>query len=71
LTDPVTVKRDGYMLLIGVNRPAKRNVFDLAVIEAPDAAYETLGTGQELRAGVLFGHGDHFRLAWIWPRLAR
>jgi len=60
VTDPVTVERDGHVLLIGVNRPAQRNAFNLAVIEALGAAYETLGTDQELRAGVLFGHGDHF-----------
>ena len=60
LTEPITVERDGYVLLIGVNRPAKRNAFDLATIEALGAAYETLGTDDELRAGVLFAYGDHF-----------
>ena len=74
MTDPVTVERDGHVLLIGVNRPAQRNAFDLAVIEALGAAYETLGTDQELRAGVLFGHGDHFSagldLAEVGPAVA-
>ncbi len=60
MTEPITVERDGHVLLIGVNRAAKRNAFDLATIEALGAAYETLGTDPELRAGVLFGHGDHF-----------
>ena len=67
VTDPVTVERDGHVLLIGVNRPAQRNAFDLAVIEALGAAYETLGLDQELRAGVLFGHGDHFSAAGSGP----
>ena len=75
MTDPVTVERDGHVLLIGVNRPAQRNAFDLAVIEALGAAYETLGTDQGLRAGVLFGHGDHFSagldLAQVGPAVAR
>jgi enoyl-CoA hydratase/carnithine racemase len=75
VTDPVTVERDGHVLLIGVNRPAQRNAFDLAVIEALGAAYETLGTDQELRVGVLFGHGDHFSagldLAQVGPAVAR
>ena len=75
MTDPVTVERDGHVLLIGVNRPARRNAFDLAVIEALGAAYETLGTDQELRAGVLFGHGDHFSagldLAQVGPVVAQ
>ncbi len=75
MSDPVTVERDGHVLLIGVNRPAKRNAFDLAVIEALAAAYEALGTDGELRAAVLFGHGDHFSagldLAQVGPEVAR
>ena len=34
MTEPVTVERDGHVLLIGVNRPAKRNAFNLAAIDA-------------------------------------
>lgn len=60
MTEPVTVERDGHVLLIGVNRPAKRNAFNLAVIDALGGAYEILGDDDELRAAVLFGHGDHF-----------
>ncbi|HXZ75422.1 MAG TPA: crotonase/enoyl-CoA hydratase family protein [Streptosporangiaceae bacterium] len=75
MTDPITVERDGYVLLIGVNRPAKRNAFDLAAIEALGEAYEILGTDEQLRAGVLFGHGDHFSagldLAQVGPEVAR
>ncbi|MBL8909271.1 MAG: crotonase/enoyl-CoA hydratase family protein [Archangium sp.] len=56
----VTVERDGHVLLIGINRPEKRNAFDLATIDQLGAAYETLGTDDSLRVGVLFGHGDHF-----------
>jgi len=60
LPDSVTVERDGHVLLIGVNRPEKRNAFDLATIEQLAAAYDRLGAERELRSGVLFGHGDHF-----------
>jgi enoyl-CoA hydratase len=74
LTEPVTVERDGHVLLTGINRPAKRNAVDLATIEALGAAYEVLGTDDELRAGVLFGHGDHFSagldLAEVGPAVA-
>ena len=38
MTDPVTVERDGHVLLIGVNPRAQRNAFDLAVIEALSGA---------------------------------
>ena len=74
MTEPVTADRDGHVLLIGINRPAKRNAFDLATIEALGAAYERLGTDGELRAGVLFAHGDHFSagldLAEVGPAVA-
>lgn len=74
MTDPVTVERDGHVLLIGVNRPAKRNAFNLAAIDALASAYEILGTEHGLRAGVLFAHGDHFSagldLAEVGPAVA-
>ena len=60
MPDRITIERDGHVLLIGVNRPDKRNAFDLATIEQLAAAYHRLGAERELRAGVLFGHGDHF-----------
>ena len=75
MAEPITVERDGHVLLMGVNRPAKRNAFDLATIEALGAAYEILGTDASLRAGVLFGHGDHFSagldLAEVGPAVAQ
>ncbi|WP_199429654.1 crotonase/enoyl-CoA hydratase family protein [Qaidamihabitans albus] len=56
----VTVERDGHVLLIGVDRAAKRNAWDLATINEVGRAYDVLADDPELRAGVLFGHGDHF-----------
>ncbi|HKJ56113.1 MAG TPA: crotonase/enoyl-CoA hydratase family protein [Nitriliruptoraceae bacterium] len=73
-TDVVTVERDGHVLHIGVDRPAKRNAWDMAVIEQVSAAYRTLADDDELRVGVLFGHGDHFSagldLAEVGPHVA-
>jgi Enoyl-CoA hydratase/isomerase len=60
LTEPITVQRDGHVLLIGINRPAQRNVVNLAAMDALCGAYEVLGDDEQLRAGVLFAHGDHF-----------
>jgi enoyl-CoA hydratase/carnithine racemase len=60
LPDRVILERDRHVLLIGVNRPEKRNAFDLATIEQLAAAYDRLAAERELRVGVLFGHGDHF-----------
>jgi enoyl-CoA hydratase/carnithine racemase len=55
----VTVERDGDVLLIGVDRAAKRNAWDLQVIREVGQAYEQLGDS-DARVGVVFGHGDHF-----------
>jgi enoyl-CoA hydratase len=72
--DKVTVERDGHVLLIGVNRPEKRNAYDLSTLEQLAAAYELLGDERELRVGLLFGHGDHFSagldLAEVGPAVA-
>lgn len=56
----VTVDLDGHVLRIGINRPEKRNAFDLLTIEQLAAAYERLGEDAEARVGVLYAHGDHF-----------
>lgn len=63
-----------HVLLIGINRPEKRNAFDLALIEQFVAAYDRLGTDPEARVGVVFAHGDHFSagldLAEVGPVVA-
>ena len=72
-TARVTTERDGHVLLIGLNRPAKRNAFDVEMFEQLGAAYEELADNPDLRAGVLFGHGGHFSggldLHVGWPAL--
>ncbi len=73
-SDLVTVERDGHVLLIGVNRPQKRNAFNLAVIDRFAAAYEEFADDPDLRSAVVFGHGDHFSagldLAEVGPVVA-
>ncbi len=73
-SDVVTVDRDGHVLHIGINRPTKLNAWDMAVIEQVSAAYDTLADDDDLRVGVLFGHGDHFSagldLAEVGPHVA-
>src|ERR1700752_4839144 len=56
----VKVERQGPVLLMGLNRPAKRNAFNLAMIDQLAAAYHDLETARELRCGVLCEYGDHF-----------
>ena len=48
------------MLLIGLDRVAKRNAFDLAMWDALCKAYGELDRDPELRVGVLHALGDHF-----------
>jgi len=56
----VTVERHGPLLLMGLNRPAKRNAFNFAMIDQLAAAYHELEADDDLRCGVLFAHGEHF-----------
>jgi enoyl-CoA hydratase len=74
VSERVTVDRDGHLLLIGVNRPEKRNAFDLALLAQLAAAYERLGDEQQLRVGVLYARGEHFSagldLAEVGPAVA-
>ena len=64
-TDPdsrprITVERDGHVLLIGFDRPEKRNAADLRLLQELSLAYGELERDPELRAGFVFAHGDHF-----------
>jgi enoyl-CoA hydratase len=56
----VTVERDGHVLLIGLDRPDKRNAADWRMLQQLTLAYGELDRDPELRAGLVFGHGDHF-----------
>ena len=69
----VTVDRDGHVLLIGFNRPEKRNAADLQLLEELSLAYGELETDPTLRVGFVYAHGDHFTggldLADVGPRI--
>jgi enoyl-CoA hydratase len=54
------IERRGHVLLIGLDRAAKRNAFDLALWNDLCRAYAELDRDPELRVGVLHAHGDHF-----------
>lgn len=56
----VKVERREHVLLMGLNRPAKRNAFNLAMLDQLAAAYYQLENDDEIRCGVLYGVGDHF-----------
>jgi enoyl-CoA hydratase/carnithine racemase len=56
----VSLERRGHILLMGLDRPAKRNAFDLPLWDALCAAYAELDRDDDLRVGVLHAKGDHF-----------
>jgi enoyl-CoA hydratase len=69
----VIVEQRNHVLHIGLNRPAKRNAFNVEMLDELGRAYERLERDDDLRAGVLHAHGDNFTagldLAEIGPRL--
>ena len=72
-TSRVTVDRDGHILLIGFNRPDKRNAADMQLLQELSAAYAELERDPSLRVGFVYAHGDHFTggldLADVGPRI--
>lgn len=74
MSDLVTVERRGHLLLMGVDRPDKRNAWNLEIIHAVARAYTDLAADAALRVGVVFGHGPDFTagldLADVAPALA-
>jgi enoyl-CoA hydratase len=70
----LTLEQRGHVLLMGLNRPAKRNAFNVELLMELGRAYEQLESDQDLRCGVLFAHGEHFTggldLAEVGPALA-
>src|SRR6202012_450397 len=58
--ETVTLERDGHILLIGLNRPDKRNAFNQAMLTDLSRAYGLLESDASVRAGVLHAHGEHF-----------
>jgi enoyl-CoA hydratase len=56
----VALEKRGHVLLIGIDRVAKRNAFDMALWNGLCAAYGELARDENLRVGVLHALGDHF-----------
>jgi enoyl-CoA hydratase/carnithine racemase len=46
--------------MIGLDRVAKRNAFDLDLLNALSLAYGEFEVDSEARVAVVFGHGEHF-----------
>jgi enoyl-CoA hydratase len=71
----VRVERRGHLLLIGLDRPAKRNAADMRMLRELASAYGLLARDPELRVGVVHAVGDHFTggldLADVAPHIGR
>lgn len=56
----VTRELHGHVLLIGLDRPAKRNAFDLQMLDELSLAYGEFEREPLARVALVFGHGEHF-----------
>lgn len=69
----ISVERRDHVLLIGFNRPDKRNAADFAMLTALADAFGELERDPELRVGLVHAAGEHFTagldLSDIGPRL--
>jgi enoyl-CoA hydratase len=69
----IITERRGHVLLIGFNRPDKRNAADFALLQQLSLAYGRLERDPEVRVGLVYAVGAHFTagldLADIGPRL--
>lgn len=66
----ITTERRGALLLVGINRPAKRNGFTPRMFRELGEAYTLLDEDPQLRVGVLFAYGDHFTAGLDLPAIA-
>ena len=60
MSEHITVERRGHVLVVGLNRPQKRNAFDLGMFGAIGLAWTELDRDDELRCAVLHAAGAHF-----------
>src|SRR5690349_16007058 len=66
----ITTERRGALLLVGIDRPAKRNGFTPRMFRELGEAYTLLDDDASLLVGVLFAHGDHFTAGLDLPTIA-
>ena len=60
----------GHVLLIGINRPAKRNGWTPPMFRQLAEAYTRLDDDPQLRVGVLHAFGDHFTAGLDLPAVS-
>jgi enoyl-CoA hydratase/carnithine racemase len=55
----ISVEQRGHVLLMGLDRPEKRNGLTPQMWDQLRDAYTRLDDDEDLRVGILFGHGEH------------
>lgn len=70
----VSREKRGHVMLIGLDRAAKRNAFDLDMLNDMCMAYGEFERDDDARVALVFAHGEHFTagldLANIGPQFA-
>lgn len=56
----VSREQRGAIMLIGLDRVAKRNAFDMEMLDQLSLAYGEFERDDQARVAVVFAHGDHF-----------
>lgn len=64
----ISTEQRGSILLMGIDRPEKRNGLTPQMWSQLRDAYTRLDEDDALRAGVLFGHGEHFTAGLDLPK---
>jgi enoyl-CoA hydratase len=57
--ETVTLRREGHVLVVGLDRPEKRNSFDRRLLGDLAAAYGVIEDDPDVRCGLVHGEGDH------------
>ena len=65
----VKTEQRGHVLLIGIDRPEKRNGFTPKLFSELAAAYTRLEKTPDLRCGVVYAEGDHFTAGLDMPKI--
>jgi enoyl-CoA hydratase len=72
--ETLTLQLREHVLEVGLNRPAKRNAFNLAMLRELADAFTRAEDDPEVRCLLLFAHGEHFTagldLAEVGPHVA-
>ena len=66
----ITYEEDGYVRLIGLNRPAKYNGFTPKMLRELAQAYTDFENDPDARAAVLFAHGANFTAGLDLPKVS-